>query len=78
MQQSKNQMETEKNLANYTVHLNMSESMPFSNNRDELGAIRLLAKEAKQKNILVYGLLVNYPKVIYPFSWIHWESPKKK
>ncbi|KAK1172929.1 D-ribitol-5-phosphate cytidylyltransferase [Acipenser oxyrinchus oxyrinchus] len=44
------------------VHLNKSESMPFSNNMDELGAIRLLAKEAKQKNILVYGLLVNYPK----------------
>ncbi|XP_041102213.1 D-ribitol-5-phosphate cytidylyltransferase isoform X2 [Polyodon spathula] len=44
------------------VHLNMSESTPFSNNMDELGAIRLLAKEAKQKNILVYGLLVNYPK----------------
>ncbi|RXM37227.1 Isoprenoid synthase domain-containing protein [Acipenser ruthenus] len=45
------------------VHLNKSESMPFSNNMDDLGAIRLLAKEAKQKNILVYGLLVNYPKL---------------
>ncbi|XP_039592486.1 D-ribitol-5-phosphate cytidylyltransferase-like [Polypterus senegalus] len=44
------------------VHISLPESTPFSKKLDEPSAIRRLAKEAKHRNILVYGLLVNYTK----------------
>nr|XP_015213264.1 PREDICTED: isoprenoid synthase domain-containing protein [Lepisosteus oculatus] len=44
------------------VHLNLSECTSFSKRMDELVTIRGFAKEAKQWNILVYGLLLNYTK----------------
>uniref|UniRef100_A0A8C4SKF4 D-ribitol-5-phosphate cytidylyltransferase n=1 Tax=Erpetoichthys calabaricus TaxID=27687 RepID=A0A8C4SKF4_ERPCA len=44
------------------VYISLPESTPFSKKLDEPSAIRRLAKEAKHRNILVYGLLVNYTK----------------
>ncbi|XP_066571643.1 D-ribitol-5-phosphate cytidylyltransferase isoform X2 [Amia ocellicauda] len=44
------------------MHLSLSECMSFSKTWDELSAIKKLAKEVKERNILVYGLLLNYTK----------------
>ncbi|XP_029444870.1 D-ribitol-5-phosphate cytidylyltransferase [Rhinatrema bivittatum] len=45
-----------------SVHLGVSENMSFSSRAEELAGIRELTKEAKKKNILVYGLLMDYTK----------------
>nr|XP_033786868.1 D-ribitol-5-phosphate cytidylyltransferase [Geotrypetes seraphini] len=45
-----------------SVHLIVSENMSYSSRVEELSGIRELAKEAKKKNILVYGLLMDYTK----------------
>ncbi|KAG2464856.1 ISPD cytidylyltransferase, partial [Polypterus senegalus] len=51
------------------VHISLPESTPFSKKLDEPSAIRRLAKEAKHRNILVYGLLVNYTKSSTVVKW---------
>nr|XP_047924281.1 D-ribitol-5-phosphate cytidylyltransferase isoform X2 [Anser cygnoides] len=42
------------------VHLNISENISFSIGLEELTKIKKFAREVKKKNILVYGLLIQY------------------
>ncbi|NXK47694.1 ISPD cytidylyltransferase, partial [Chauna torquata] len=42
------------------VHLNISENISFSIELEELSRIKKFAREVKNKNILVYGLLIQY------------------
>ncbi|XP_066052548.1 D-ribitol-5-phosphate cytidylyltransferase isoform X3 [Chamaea fasciata] len=43
-----------------SVHLDISESNSFSIGMEDLATIKKFAREAKKKNILVYGLLIQY------------------
>ncbi|NWI85499.1 ISPD cytidylyltransferase, partial [Pitta sordida] len=43
-----------------SVHLNISENNSFSIGMEELTSIKKFAREIKKKNILVYGLLIQY------------------
>ncbi|XP_035418380.1 D-ribitol-5-phosphate cytidylyltransferase isoform X2 [Cygnus atratus] len=43
-----------------SVHLNISENISFSIGLEELTKIKKFAREVKKKNILVYGLLIQY------------------
>jgi len=42
------------------VHLDFSENTSFSIGVEELTRIKKFAREARKKNILVYGLLIQY------------------
>lgn len=42
------------------VHLDMSENNSFSIGMEDLTTIKKFARETKKKNILVYGLLIQY------------------
>ncbi|NXU36439.1 ISPD cytidylyltransferase, partial [Drymodes brunneopygia] len=43
-----------------SVHLDMSENNPFSIGMEDLTTIKKFARETEKKNILVYGLLIQY------------------
>ncbi|XP_031409776.1 D-ribitol-5-phosphate cytidylyltransferase [Meleagris gallopavo] len=43
-----------------SVHLNTSENTPFSIDLEELTRMKKFAREVKRKNVLVYGLLIQY------------------
>ncbi|XP_010134963.1 PREDICTED: isoprenoid synthase domain-containing protein, partial [Buceros rhinoceros silvestris] len=43
-----------------SVHLDISENISFSIGMEELTRIKKFAREVKKKNILVYGLLIQY------------------
>ncbi|XP_060052132.1 D-ribitol-5-phosphate cytidylyltransferase isoform X4 [Erinaceus europaeus] len=45
-----------------SVHFHASESVPFGEKMENLMKIRECAKEAKKRNILLYGLLICYPQ----------------
>ncbi|XP_065484614.1 D-ribitol-5-phosphate cytidylyltransferase isoform X2 [Caloenas nicobarica] len=51
-----------------SVHLDISENISFSIGMEELTRIKKFAREAKNENILVYGLLIQYKRMLIPFT----------
>ncbi|NXJ16249.1 ISPD cytidylyltransferase, partial [Odontophorus gujanensis] len=60
-----------------SVHLGSSENTSFSIDLEELTRIKKFASEMKRKNILLYGLLIQYKKSCYLFLPPRTEVPPR-